>query len=90
MSKTKAAGTTRLGRDSHSQRLGVKLFAGQDVKAGNIIVRQRGSHFIAGDNVRSGKDDTLYAARNGKISFTTVRKRRFNGQQRVAKVVHVL
>lgn len=90
MSKTKAAGTTRLGRDSQSKRLGVKLFAGQRAAAGNVLVRQRGTHILAGKNVRKGADDTLYAGRNGVIAFTTRRKTRFDGKQRVVKVLHVL
>lgn len=89
MSKTKAAGTTRLGRDSISKRLGVKLFAGQSAMAGNVLVRQRGTKFLAGANVRKGSDDTLYAATAGTVSFTTIRKKRFDGKQRIAKVVHV-
>jgi len=89
MSKTKASGTTKLGRDSQPQYLGVKLYAGQKVKAGNIIVRQRGSKILAGENVRMGKDDTIYAIKEGVINFTTTRKRKFDGSQRVAKVVNV-
>jgi len=89
MSKTKASGTTKLGRDSQPQYLGVKLYAGQKVKAGNIIVRQRGSKILAGENVRMGKDDTIYAIKEGVINFTTTRKKKFDGSQRVAKVVNV-
>ncbi len=90
MSKTKAAGTTRLGRDSQSKRLGVKLFAGQRAQAGNVLIRQRGTRFLAGKNVRKGADDTLYAGRSGVIAFTTKRKTRFDGKQRVAKMIHIL
>jgi len=90
MSKTKAAGTTRLGRDSISKRLGVKLFAGQIAKPGAIIIRQRGSRFIAGKNVRRGNDDTLYAIRNGIIKFTNKAKVRFDGNKRLVKVVNVV
>lgn len=90
MAQRKAGGSTKLGRDSASQRLGVKLFGGQQVKAGMVIIRQRGTKFIPGRNVRRGKDDTLYAARNGKIHFKTVRKKGFDGKQRVAKIVEVL
>ena len=89
MSKTKAAGTTRLGRDSTSQRLGVKLFAGQHAKAGSVLIRQRGNKFLAGDNVLQGKDDTLYAARPGMVHFTTKRKKRFDGRQRAVKTIHI-
>lgn len=89
MSKTKAAGTTRLGRDSISKRLGVKLFAGEKVIPGNILVRQRGTKFLPGTNVRRGGDDTLYAVNAGSVSFTTIRKKRFDGKQRRVKIVHV-
>lgn len=89
MSKTKAAGTTRLGRDSISKRLGVKLFAGEKVVPGNILVRQRGTKFLPGTNVRRGGDDTLYAVGSGSVSFTTIRKKRFDGKQRRVKIIHV-
>ena len=89
MSKTKATGTTKLGRDSKSKRLGVKLFGGEKVKAGQIIVRQRGTKFLPGKNVKRAKDDTLYAVRNGKVKFTEKRVRRFDGTQRRAKLVNV-
>ena len=61
MAHKKGLGSTRNGRDSHAQRLGVKKFAGEAVKTGNIIVRQRGTHFHPGENVGRGKDDTLFA-----------------------------
>jgi large subunit ribosomal protein L27 len=89
MSKTKASGTTRLGRDSQPKYLGVKLFAGQHAKVGNILVRQHGTKWFPGDNVRRGADDTLYATRSGNVLFTTIRKRRFDGKQRIVKVIHV-
>lgn len=89
MSKTKAAGSTKLGRDSQSQRLGVKLFAGQKAKTGMIIIRQRGTKFLPGKNVRRGKDDTLYAAQEGIVKFGTVKKKGFDGSQRIAKVVNI-
>ncbi len=69
MAHKKAGGSTRNGRDSESKRLGVKLYGGQDVVAGNIIVRQRGTRFHAGNNVGCGKDHTLFAKANGKIVF---------------------
>ena len=89
MSTTKAAGTSHLGRDSQPKYLGVKLFEGQKTKIGSIIIRQRGSKFIAGKNVRMGKDNTLYAIKNGVVSFSTKRKKMFDGSQRIAKVVNV-
>ncbi|MFA7142060.1 MAG: 50S ribosomal protein L27 [Candidatus Paceibacterota bacterium] len=89
MSKTKASGTTRLGRDSRPKYLGVKLYDGQQVKASNIIVRQRGTKFLAGKNVRVARDNSLYALKDGVIKFSTKRKVKFDGTQRVAKVVNV-
>ena len=69
MAHKKAGGSTRNGRDSESKRLGVKAFGGQQVTAGSIIVRQRGTKFHAGDNVRLGKDHTLFATADGKVEF---------------------
>lgn len=89
MSKTKSSGTSKLGRDSRSKRLGVKRFGGQAVKGGMILIRQRGTRVLPGVNVRQGKDDTLYAARNGVVKFRTVRKTKFDGTQRRAKVIDV-
>jgi large subunit ribosomal protein L27 len=65
----KGGGTSRLGRDSESKRLGVKKYAGQQVQAGTIIVRQRGTHIHPGDNVGVGKDYTLYALIDGVVKF---------------------
>lgn len=89
MSKTKSKGTTKLGRDSAGQRLGIKLSDGTVCRSGNIIIRQRGTKFLAGKNVRIGKDDTLYASKDGKVKFSTVRKICFNGKKRIAKVVEI-
>ncbi len=69
MAHKKAAGSSRNGRDSESKRLGVKRFGGQQVKAGNILVRQRGTHFHPGVNVGIGKDHTLFALVEGKVRF---------------------
>jgi large subunit ribosomal protein L27 len=69
MSKTKGGGSTRNGRDSNAQRLGVKVFDGQAVTAGAIIVRQRGTRFHPGNNVGRGKDDTLFALSDGTVKF---------------------
>ena len=71
MAHKKAGGSTRNGRDSVSKRLGVKRFGGETVQAGNIIVRQRGTRFHAGDNVGIGKDHTLFATADGKVEFVT-------------------
>ncbi|WP_440865751.1 50S ribosomal protein L27 [Symbiopectobacterium purcellii] len=69
MAHKKAGGSTRNGRDSNAQRLGVKRFGGESVLAGNIIVRQRGTKFQAGTNVGCGKDHTLFALADGKVQF---------------------
>ena len=69
MAHKKAGGSTNNGRDSESKRLGVKLFGGQAVVAGNILVRQRGTQFHAGDNVGIGKDHTLFAKADGAVKF---------------------
>jgi large subunit ribosomal protein L27 len=69
MAHKKAAGSTRNGRESHSKRLGVKIFGGQEVIAGNIIIRQRGTTYHAGANVGMGKDHTLFALTAGKVAF---------------------
>ena len=69
MAHKKAGGSTRNGRDSQSKRLGVKRFGGEIVKAGNILVRQRGTRFHAGANVGIGRDHTLFAKADGKVEF---------------------
>jgi len=69
MAHKKAAGSSRNGRDSESKRLGVKRFGGETVLAGNILVRQRGTKFHAGANVGVGRDHTLYAKADGKVTF---------------------
>ncbi len=76
MSKTKGGGSTRNGRDSAAQRLGVKVYAGTAVPAGSIFVRQRGPRFHPGENVGRGKDDTLFAKADGRVKFGTRRGRR--------------
>ena len=69
MAQKKGGGSTRNGRDSESKRLGVKVYGGQDINAGSIIIRQRGTEFHPGVNVGMGKDHTLYALTDGKVSF---------------------
>ena len=90
MAHTKAAGSTSLGRESKSKRLGVKLYGGQTVKAGNVIVRQRGTKFVAGVNVKQGGDDTLYAKTDGIIEFLTKKRKKFNGSRKEIKVVNIV
>lgn len=81
MSKTKAGGSTRNGRDSVSKRLGVKAWGDQLVTAGSIIVRQRGTKFYAGKNVGIGRDHTLFALETGKVKFTEKRVTKFDGRR---------
>ena len=69
MAHKKAAGSSRNGRESESKRLGVKIYGGQEVRAGNIIVRQRGTHFHPGRNVGLGRDHTLFAKTDGQVKF---------------------
>jgi large subunit ribosomal protein L27 len=76
MAHKKGASSSRNGRDSNAQRLGVKRFGGQVVKAGEILVRQRGTHFHPGDNVGRGGDDTLFAIAPGAVEFGAKRGRR--------------
>ncbi len=76
MAHKKGASSSRNGRDSNAQRLGVKRFGGQEVNAGEILVRQRGTHFHPGEGVGRGKDDTLFALIAGKVAFGSRRGRR--------------
>jgi large subunit ribosomal protein L27 len=76
MAHKKAGGSSRNGRDSAGQRLGVKLFGGEKIEGGNVIVRQRGTKFWPGEGVGMGRDHTLYALRAGNVSFKTGFKRR--------------
>ncbi len=76
MAHKKGLGSSRNGRDSNAKRLGVKVFAGQAVTGGEIIVRQRGTRFRPGDGVGIGKDDTIFAARVGRVEFKTGRRGR--------------
>ena len=81
MSKKKAGGSTKNGRDSVAKRLGVKVFGGQEVTAGSIIVRQRGTKFHAGENVETGKDHTLFATKDGEVKFTEKAVRKYDGRR---------
>ncbi len=90
MAHTKAKSTTKLGRDSESKRLGVKLSDGQTAIPGNIIIRQRGSKYMTGAGVKMGSDDTIYAVISGKVKFTTKKKKNFDGNHRMVKIVSVV
>ena len=90
MSTSKSAGSSKNVKDSNPKYLGVKLFAGQVAKTGQILIRQRGSKFLPGKNVKMGRDDTLFALAPGTVQFTTKRKRGFDNRQRIAKVVNIV
>lgn len=90
MAHTKAKGTTKNGRDSSPQYLGVKLSGGQRTQPGAIIVRQRGMEFKSGIGSRIGKDFTIYSVKDGVVKFKTIKKQNFNGKRRVLKVVDVV
>jgi len=82
MAHKKGTGSTRNGRDSNSKRLGVKTFGGQKVSAGSILIRQRGTSFLPGLNVGKGKDDTLFALKDGIVSFESI-KRNLKNRKRI-------
>jgi len=90
MAHKKAGGSTSNVRDSQGQRLGVKLYAGERAKTGNILVRQRGTAIRPGANVRRGKDDTLFALATGIVKYTTKRITNYNGKVRHVKFANVL
>ena len=89
MAHKKAAGSTQLGRDSQSKRLGVKVHDGQFCDAGSIIVRQRGTKFFAGKNTGLGKDYTIFAKIAGIVKFSRTRKKNFAGKVRTIKKISV-
>lgn len=90
MAHTKAKGSSKLGRDSRSQRLGVKKFGGEVVDAGKIIVRQRGTKWLPGDGVKLGKDDTIFAIKTGKVEFGSKKVRKFYGKFEKKTTVNVV
>jgi large subunit ribosomal protein L27 len=90
MAHKKAGGSTALGRDSESKRLGLKKTDGEQVKAGNILIRQRGTKYCPGVNVKKGKDDTLFALVAGQVKFSDKKFKKFNGQLKSSKVVSVV
>lgn len=90
MAHTKSGGSTKLGRDSESKRLGIKINDNETVKVGEIIIRQRGSRYLPGNNVAQGGDDTLYALKNGTVKFMSGKKTRFDRSTRYVKVVKVI
>lgn len=90
MAHRKAGGTAKNLRDSNPQYLGVKLYDGEKAQSGSIIVRQRGTVIMAGNNVGLGKDHTIFALRDGVVKFGSRRKTSFNGKTVVKKVVNVI
>ncbi len=90
MAHKKAGGSTSLGRDSESKRLGVKIFGGQKARAGNIIIRQRGTKYRPGQNVKIGGDDTIYALKAGKVKFQKKQTRSFSGHLKLKTIVNVV
>ena len=90
MAHRKAGGSTNLGRDSVSKRLGVKIFGGQYAAVGNIILRQRGTKFHPGENVKRGEDDSLFALVSGVVEFQTRKVKNFTGKLARRMFVHVV
>ena len=90
MAHTKAIGSTKLGRDSISKRLGVKRQDGEKVAIGQVVIRQRGTRYLAGMGVKRGGDDTFFATKNGVVKFSTKVKTKFDGNRRSATVVSVI
>ncbi|MBN2087910.1 50S ribosomal protein L27 [Candidatus Peregrinibacteria bacterium] len=90
MSHKKAGGSTKNGRDSNAKRLGVKLFGGQVVNAGGIIIKQKGNKFHAGENVGVGRDFTLFALKSGVIKFTEKKRTKFDGRVFKDRIVNVV
>lgn len=89
MAHKKAGGSTALGRDSNAQKLGVKKYEGEKIRAGNILVRQRGTVIHPGDNTRRGKDDTIFATIDGILKFETKKVKNFTGNLKRRTFVHV-
>ena len=90
MAHKKAGGSTKNGRDSGPQYLGVKLSHGSTAQIGSILVRQRGSVILPGKNVKMGRDHTLYAIKDGKVEFHSKRKVHFDGKTMIKKVARVI
>lgn len=90
MAHKKAAGTTKNGRDSNPKYLGIKVTPGDVVKTGSILVRQRGTHILPGQNVGMGSDRTLFALASGKLELRTTRKTHFKGESKSKKVFDVI
>lgn len=90
MAHKKAAGSTKNGRDSKSKRRGVKVFGGETVNAGSIIIRQKGTNYIAGENVMMGRDFTIFAVKGGIVAFTQKKITKYDGRVFKNTMVNVL
>jgi len=90
MAHKKAGGSTTLGRDSGPKYLGIKLHDGEKAKTGSILVRQRGTKWHPGKNVKKGGDDTIFSLINGVVKFTRKKMRKFNGQLKETTIINVL
>jgi len=90
MAHTKQKGSSKLGRDSQSKRLGVKIYGGQPAKAGSIIVRQRGTKFIPGKNTGIGKDDTIFATTEGMVNFESKNLKSIGTKFKKRKIISVI
>ena len=89
MAHKKAGGSTRLGRDSNAQRLGIKLYGGETAKNGAIVLRQRGSRYRPGKNTRIAKDDSIFAIGSGLVKYTKKKIKKYNGKLENAQIVSV-
>ena len=89
MAHTKSLGSTKLGRDSISKRLGIKRNHGQSIMPGQVILRQRGTRYLLGANVGRGADDTVYAMKAGVVQYAATKKTRFDGSRRYATKISV-
>jgi len=90
MAHTKSGGSTKLGRDSRAKRLGIKRSDGQWVRAGEVLVRQRGTKWFPGKNTKRGSDDTIFSLKEGKVKFSRERKKNFQGKERRIIRVNVI
>jgi large subunit ribosomal protein L27 len=90
MAHKKAGGSTRLGRDSKPKYLGTKVGDGQTVRAGMVLVKQRGTKIHPGKNVKKGRDDTLYAGLAGKVKFSARKRKKFDGALRLTRFVNII
>jgi large subunit ribosomal protein L27 len=89
MAHKKAGGSTRLGRDSNAQRLGIKLYGGEHAQAGSIIVRQRGTRYRAGVGAKRANDDSIFAIQEGKVKFNKKKVKKFTGKLEYAQIISI-